>query len=139
MIGIVLLTHGGLGHSFIEAAEKVVGSQQQIEAIAIESEDNLDKRHEELSQAINRVNTGEGVILLTDMFGGLTSHLAMSFLNMRRVEVISGVNLPMLVKLLSKRRQLPLAECAQAGQQAGIKYINIATQLLEPQAKAGAV
>ena len=136
MIGIVIVTHGNLASAFVESAEHVVGEQRQVETLSLKSDDRIEQRREELVQTINRVNTGKGVIILTDMFGGLASSLAMSLLSMPRVEVISGVNLPMLVKLLSKRQDSSLNECAIAAQEAGQKYINIATQLLEPQCKA---
>ncbi len=136
MIGIVIVTHGSLAAAFVESAEHVVGEQRQVEALSLKTGDSMEQRREELVQAVNRVNAGKGVIILTDMFGGFASSLAMSLLSMPMVEVISGVNLPMLVKLFSKRQDSSLSECAIAAQEAGQKYINIATQLLEPQRKA---
>jgi PTS system mannose-specific IIA component len=137
MIGVVLLTHASLGEAFLEAAQQVVGPQSKVECFSIPNQEEIESRRDELLQAISRVNSGEGVIIVTDMFGGLSSHLAMSVLSMPRIEVISGMNLPMLIKLLSKRAELPLAECAYAAQEAGRKYISLATHILEPQKKVG--
>ena len=135
MIGVIILTHGNLANAFLETAQQVVGEQSQVEAIAILPEHDMQGRRDELVQAISRVNTGEGVIILTDMFGGEASNLAMSMLSLPRVEVIAGVNLPMLIKIFSKRKSAMLAEVAESAQNAGRKYINVATQLLEPQRK----
>lgn len=137
MLGVVILTHGDLAQAFLASAEQVTGKQQQIEALSIHPQDNMEQRRNELLQAIARVNTGKGVIILTDMFGGVASNLAISLLSMPMVEVIAGINLPMLVRILSKRKDASLSECALAAQEAGQKYIRIATQLLEPQRKAG--
>jgi len=136
-IGVILLTHGRLAGAFLEAAQQVVGKQSQVEAIPLLKEHDMAERRAHVMQAINRVNTGEGVIILTDMFGGEASNLAMSMLSLPRVEVIAGVNLPMLIKIFSKRKSASLAETAAAAQDAGKKYINVATHLLEPQRKAG--
>ena len=135
MIGVIILTHGNLANAFLETAQQVVGEQSQVEAIAILPEHDMQGRRDALVQAISRVNTGEGVIILTDMFGGEASNLAMSMLSLPRVEVIAGVNLPMLIKIFSKRKSAMLAEVAESAQNAGRKYINVATQLLEPQRK----
>lgn len=136
MIGIVIITHGTLADAFLSAAQQVTGEQHQVETISLMPEDDMEQRRTELVQAMNRVNTGQGVIILTDMFGGISSNLAMSMLSMPMVEVIAGVNLPMLIKLFSKRKDSSLSECATAAQTAGRKYINVATHLLEPQRKA---
>ena len=137
MIGVVIVTHGNLAESFIDSAEQVVGTQTQIEALCLHPQDEIEASREQLIQAKNRVDSGKGVIILTDMFGGVASNLAMMMLSMPRIEVIAGVNLPMLVRILSKRHELSLAECTAQAQEAGRKYINIATQLLEPKKKAG--
>ncbi len=136
MVGVVILTHGRLAGAFLEASQQVAGPQSQVEAIPLLPEHDMQERRDTLMQAISRVNTGEGVIILTDMFGGEASNLAMSMLSIPRVEVIAGVNLPMLIKIFSKRKSTGLAEVASSAQNTGRKYINIASQLLEPQRKA---
>lgn len=137
MIGVVIVTHGELAQAFIQSAEQVVGEQRYVEAVSLSEKDDMEARREELIQAIHRVNTGRGVIVLTDMFGGIASNLAISLLSLPKVEVIAGINLPMLVRIFSKRQELSLTECVEAAQRAGQKYIHVATQLLEPQRKAG--
>ena len=137
MIGIVVVSNGYLGQAFVNSAQQIVGSQRQIENLSIMADDNAKQRQDDLAQAVSRVNTGSGVVILTDMFGGAASHIAMSMLKMPMVEVISGMNMPMLVKLLSKRKDATLAECVSSAEKAGKKYINVATKLLEPERKAG--
>ena len=136
MIGVILLTQGNLAGSFLETAELMVGKQSQFEAVSLMPEEKPQHHRDLLRQAISRVNTGEGVIILTDMFGGEASNLAMSMLSVPRLEVLAGLNMPMLEKILSKRKNAAFKEVALAAQEAGRKYINIATQILEPQRKA---
>ena len=130
MIGLVLVTHGRLASEFIHAVEHVVGKQEQIEAICIGPDDKMDARRADIAAAAKRSDTGEGVIILTDMFGGTPSNLAISPLEEGKIEVVAGLNLPMLVKLARVRRDCNLHKAAAAAQDAGRKYINIASQVL---------
>jgi mannose PTS system EIIA component len=130
MIGLVLVTHGRLASEFIHAVEHVVGKQEQIEAICIGPDDRMDARRSDIAAAASRVNSGDGVIILTDMFGGTPSNLAISLLEEGKIEVVAGLNLPMLVKLARVRRDCNLPKAATAAQDAGRKYINIASQVL---------
>jgi PTS system mannose-specific IIA component len=130
MIGLVLVTHGKLAHEFRAALEHVVGPQSRIETIAIGPEDDMERRRQDIVDAVRGVNDGSGVILLTDMFGGTPSNLAISVMEAGRVEVIAGVNLPMLIKLASVRIDKPLDVAIAGAQEAGRKYINVASQVL---------
>jgi mannose PTS system EIIA component len=130
MIGIVIVTHGRLAEEFIHALEHVVGPQTQIEAICIGPEDRMDQRRADIAKAVAKVETGQGVIVLTDMFGGTPSNLAISLLEEGKVEVVAGLNLPMLVKLARIRIDCNLHKATAAAQDAGRKYINIASQVL---------
>ena len=130
MIGIVLVTHGRLAAEFLAALEHVVGPQEQVAAVCIGADDDMEKRRREIIERVAEVDAGEGVVLLTDMFGGTPSNLAISVLDSAKVEVIAGVNLPMLIKLATARREKPLAEAVEQAQEAGRKYINVASQLL---------
>ena len=130
MIGLVLVTHGRLADEFIHALEHVVGRQEKIEAICIGPDDRMDVRRADIAAAVTRVNDGEGVMVLTDMFGGTPSNLAISLLEDGKVEVVAGLNLPMLVKLARVRKDCNLHKAASAAQDAGRKYINIASQVL---------
>jgi len=130
MIGLVLVTHGSLATEFVVAMEHVVGPQQQIETICIGPEDDMELRRADIATAVARVNDGSGVILLTDLFGGTPSNLAISLLKAGEIEVIAGINLPMLVKLAKVRGELPLAEAVDVAQEAGRKYINVASRVL---------
>jgi PTS system mannose-specific IIA component len=135
MIGVVLVTHGRLAEEFIGALEHVVGPQKNMSAVCIGPEDDMERRREEILDRVARADEGEGVVLLTDMFGGTPSNLAISVLDQGRVEVIAGVNLPMLIKLASLRNSEPLATVVAQAQQAGRKYINVASQLLADKAQ----
>jgi mannose PTS system EIIA component len=130
MIGLVLVTHGRLAAEFIHAVEHVVGPQEQIAAICIGPDDRMDARRADIAEAAKTCDTGEGVIILTDMFGGTPSNLAISLLEEGKIEVVAGLNLPMLVKLARVRRDCNLHKAAAAAQDAGRKYINIASQVL---------
>ena len=130
MIGLVLVTHGRLADEFIHALQHVVGAQEKIEAICIGHEDRMDVRRADIAAAVERVNDGDGVMVLTDMFGGTPSNLAISLLEDGKVEVVAGLNLPMLVKLARVRKDCNLHKAASAAQDAGRKYINIASQVL---------
>lgn len=134
MIGLVLVTHGGLAREFIAATEHVVGAQNNIGAVCIEPEDDMDQRRKDILAAVAEVDDGDGVIVLTDMFGGTPSNLAISIMDKANVEVIAGVNLPMLIKLASIRDSAVLADAVVAAQEAGRKYINVASVLLAGEA-----
>ena len=130
MIGMVLVTHGRLADEFIAATEHVVGPQDYVRAVSIGPDDDMEQRRNDIVQAVEDVDRGDGVILLTDMFGGTPSNLAISVMNTTNVEIIAGVNLPMLIKLVSVRKSEPLAEAVVKAQESGRKYINIASQIL---------
>jgi PTS system mannose-specific IIA component len=131
MIGMVLVTHGRLAAEFVAALEHVVGKQARIGAICIGPEDDMEQRRRDILDCVTQVDEGDGVVLLTDMFGGTPSNLAMSVLNRPKVEVIAGVNLPMLIKLASVRKSEKLPDAVAAAQEAGRKYISVASQLLD--------
>ncbi len=130
MIGLVIVTHGRLADEFIHAVEHIVGKQAQIAAICIGPEDRMETRRADIESAISSVEAGAGTIILTDMFGGTPSNLAISLLAEDKVEVVAGLNLPMLVKLCRIRKECTLEKAASAAQDAGRKYINIASQIL---------
>jgi PTS system mannose-specific IIA component len=130
MIGMVLVTHGRLAAELVNALEHVVGPQANVASICIAPDDDMEQRRRDILDAIGTTDTGEGVILLTDMFGGTPSNLAISVMDRAKVEVIAGINLPMLVKLASVREKTTIAEAVAKAQEAGKKYINIASQLL---------
>jgi PTS system mannose-specific IIA component len=130
MIGVVLVTHGRLAVEFRAALEHVVGPQVQIEAVTIGPEDDVEERRRDIIEAVKRVDTGDGVAILTDMFGGTPSNLAISVMSRPKVEVLAGINLPMLVKLAKVRDECPLADDVAAAQEAGRKYVTIASRVL---------
>ena len=130
MIGLVLVTHGRLAEEFVHALEHVVGRQESLAAVSIGPDDKMEARRIDIAAAVKSVDSGEGVIILTDMFGGTPSNLAISLLEEGRVEVVAGLNLPMLVKLVRVRKDSNLHKAAAAAQDAGRKYINIASQIL---------
>jgi PTS system mannose-specific IIA component len=130
MIGLVIVTHGRLAEEFVFAMEHVVGPQSGVEAICIGPEDDMERRRQDILDACNRVNGGGGVILLTDMFGGTPSNLAISVMEQTKAEVIAGLNLPMLIKLASVRNRQSLEEAVACAQEAGRKYISVASYVL---------
>ncbi|MDX8525325.1 MULTISPECIES: PTS sugar transporter subunit IIA [Mesorhizobium] len=130
MIGLVLVTHGQLATEFRHAVEHVVGPQDNFETVAIGADDDMEQRRADIVDAVARVDTGTGVIVLTDMFGGTPSNLAISVMESGRTEVIAGMNLPMLIKLSSIRKGDNMAAALDEAQAAGRKYINVASQLL---------
>ncbi|HEX8373847.1 MAG TPA: PTS sugar transporter subunit IIA [Geminicoccaceae bacterium] len=132
MIGLVLVTHGRLAAEFVAALEHVVGPQERVLAVCIGADDDIEARRAEIVRAIRDVDDGAGVVVLTDMFGGTPSNLAISTMDRKGVEVIAGVNLPMLIKLASLRATEPLPQAVAAAQEAGRKYINVASRLLAP-------
>jgi len=131
MIGMVLVTHGRLAEEFIAALEHVVGDQEHIRAICIGPDDDMEQRRKDILDSIAAVDGGDGVVLLTDMFGGTPSNLAISVMDAAKVEVIAGINLPMLIKLASVRGNGDLPGAVAEAQEAGRKYINIASSLLK--------
>ena len=131
MIGIVIVAHGTLAQALLAATEHVVGPQAQAYAVAIEPSDDLHARQAEINELVARANTGKGVVLITDMFGGTPSNLALGAIHGPDIEVICGANLPLLVKL-AKMRDKPLAQAVQAALDAGHKYIDSAASILDP-------
>ena len=132
MIGIVLVAHGHLAPEFLAALEHVVGPQKQIASISIGPEDDMERRRLDILEAVRRADSGEGVVLLTDMFGGTPSNLAISVMNGSNVEVLAGVNLPMLIKLATVREGHSLEDAVLQAQDAGRKYVNVASRILSP-------
>lgn len=130
MIGLVLVTHGRLADEFVTAMMHVVGPQERIAAIAIGADDDMEERRGDIAAAIRQVDTGQGVIVLTDLFGGTPSNLAISLLERGRVEVIAGVNLPMLIRLGSARKAMGVTAAVAAAREAGRKYISVASEVL---------
>ena len=130
MIGLVLVTHGRLAEEFRNAVEHVVGPQQSFETVSIGADDDMEQRRRDIVQAVATADTGSGVIILTDMFCGTPSNLAISVMEPGRIEIIAGVNLPMLIKLSSVRKTGDMANALNEAQNAGRKYINVASQLL---------
>jgi mannose PTS system EIIA component len=130
MIGLVLVTHGQLAEEFRRAVEHVVGPQENFETVAIGADDDMEQRRRDIVDAVARADTGSGVIILTDMFGGTPSNLAISVMESGKIEIIAGMNLPMLIKLSSVRTSNNMASALHEAQAAGRKYINVASQLL---------
>ncbi len=130
MIGLVLVTHGKLAEEFVRAMEHVVGAQDAIAAICIGPDDDMEMRRGEIAAAINAVERGRGVIVLTDLFGGTPSNLAISLMEAGRVEVIAGINLPMLIRLDGARKVMKVGEAVAAARDAGRKYISVASEVL---------
>jgi len=130
MIGLVIVTHGGLAIEFRAALEHIVGPQTQLETISIGPEDDMEARRSEILEAVRRTETGSGVIILTDMFGGTPSNLAISVMDEANVEILAGINLPILVKLAGLRGEVPLDEAVTLAREAGRKYIKVASQEL---------
>jgi PTS system mannose-specific IIA component len=130
MIGLVIVTHGRLAQEFVYAMEHVVGAQAGVTAVCIGPEDDMEQRRRDILKAVADVDDGQGVILLTDMFGGTPSNLAISVMEQTRAEVIAGLNLPMLIKLASVRGREDLTPCVAHAQEAGRKYISVASYVL---------
>jgi mannose PTS system EIIA component len=130
MIGLVLVTHGQLAKEFVAAMEHVVGPQAQTISICIGPDDDMEQRRKDILEAVDAVGQGDGVILLTDMFGGTPSNLAISIMDKAKVEVIAGINLPMLIKLASVRDSVSLADAVEQAQDSGRKYISVASKVL---------
>ena len=130
MIGLVLVTHGGLAKEFVTAMEHVVGRQRAVEAICIGPDDDMEARRADIAAAVAEVDDGSGVILLTDLFGGTPSNLAISLMEPGRIEVIAGVNLPMLIRLEGARKMMKVTAAVAAAREAGRKYISVASEVL---------
>ena len=130
MIGMVIVTHGRLAAEFRAAMEHVVGVQTQVATVMIGPEDDMDMRRTEIVDAVRDVDSGQGVVVLTDMFGGTPSNLAISVMGSGRTEVVAGINLPMLIKLASVRDDCDLENAVVQAQYAGRKYINVASRVL---------
>ena len=130
MIGLVLVTHGRLAAEFVTALEHVVGPQEAVEAICIGPDDDMEGRRKDIAEAVGRVDGGQGVIILTDLFGGTPSNLAISLMKSENVEVIAGVNLPMLIRLEGARKAMTVRAAVAAAREAGRKYISVASEIL---------
>lgn len=130
MIGMVLVTHGHLATEFRSALEHVVGPQRQLETVTIGPDDDMERRRADIVKAVASVDTGEGVVVLTDMFGGTPSNLAISVMDGANVDVVAGINLPMLIKLASVREEASLGQAVTQAQEAGRKYISVASRIL---------
>jgi len=130
LIGLVLVTHGRLADELVAALEHVVGPQTKVATVCIGPEDDMERRRMDILQSTSKVDDGSGVVVLTDMFGGTPSNLAISIMDKAKIEVIAGVNLPMLIKLASVRTKENLSDAVASAQEAGRKYINVASRLL---------
>jgi mannose PTS system EIIA component len=130
MIGMILVTHGRLAEEFVHAMEHVVGAQVDVATVCIGPNDDMEQRRDEIAAAIEAVDTGSGAVILTDLFGGTPSNLAISLLERGRTEVIAGINLPMLIRLAGARKELDLAKAACAARDAGRNYITLASEFL---------
>ena len=130
MIGLVLVTHGRLADEFVTAMVHVVGPQERVATIAIGPDDDMEERRADIATAIAAVDAGRGVIVLTDLFGGTPSNLAISLMERGRIEVIAGMNLPMLIRLGSARKSMKVVDAVAAAREAGRKYISVASEVL---------
>ncbi len=134
MIGLILVTHGHLAEEFVRAMEHVVGRQEAVATVCIGPNDDVERRRKEIAEAIKTVDTGDGAIILTDLFGGTPSNLAISLMQAGRVEVIAGINLPMLIRLAGARKGATVQSAAAAAREAGRNYITIASEFLGQEA-----
>jgi PTS system mannose-specific IIA component len=130
MIGMILVTHGHLAEEFVHAMEHVVGQQRDVATVCIGPHDDMEARRKEIARAIKQVDSGSGVVILTDLFGGAPSNLAISLLKPGKIEVIAGINLPMLIRLAGARKEMDIAAAAAAARDAGRNYITIASEFL---------
>ncbi len=130
MIGMILVTHGNLAEEFVHAMEHVVGHQDDVATVCIGPNDDMERRRSEIAKAIKGVDSGEGAIILTDLFGGTPSNLAISLMNAGKVEVIAGINLPMLIRLAKARNCMSIHDAACAARDAGRNYITVASEYL---------
>jgi PTS system mannose-specific IIA component len=134
MIGLILVTHGRLAEEFVNAMEHVVGAQSDVATVCIGPQDDMEQKRKEIAQAIKKVDSGGGAVILTDLFGGTPSNLAISLLKAGKTEVIAGINLPMLIRLAGARKDLALAAAVAAARDAGRNYITIASEFLGQEA-----
>jgi len=130
MIGMILVTHGRLAEEFVKAMEHVVGHQDGVATVCIGPNDDVEARRKEIADSITEVDTGEGAVILTDLFGGTPSNLAISLLEEGKVEVIAGINLPMLIRLAGARKKMTIGEAVSAARDAGRNYITVASEFL---------
>ena len=130
MIGMILVTHGQLAEEFVHAMEHVVGAQSDVATVCIGPQDDMELKRKEIAQAIKRVDSGHGAVILTDLFGGTPSNLAISLLDAGRVEVIAGINLPMLIRLAGARKAMSVTDAVRAARDAGKSYITVASEFL---------
>ena len=130
MIGVVLVTHGNLATELVKVMEHVVGPQDQLTTITIDPDDDMEKRREDILNSVQFVDKGLGVIILTDMFGGTPSNLAISIMEQAKIDIIAGVNLPMLIKLAGVRSTETISDAVAQAREAGQKYIMVASQVL---------
>ena len=131
MIGAIIVTHGSLGEEIIKSAEMIIGQQEKIKSVAIRPEDSEATIRENIAKALNEVDEGEGVLILTDMFGGTPSNLSLCFFEENRIEVVTGINLPMLIKFSTERRKGTLSEIVSTIKEYGQKHILVASQILK--------
>ncbi|MCW1403644.1 PTS sugar transporter subunit IIA [Novosphingobium sp. MW5] len=134
MIGLILVTHGALAVEFVYAMEHVVGRQESVATICIAPHDDMEKRRKDIADAVRKVDSGEGVIILTDLFGGTPSNLAISLMRAGEIEVIAGINLPMLIRLAGARKTMKVTEAVAAAREAGRNYITVASEFLGQEA-----
>ena len=134
MIGLILVTHGALAVEFVYAMEHVVGRQESVATICIAPHDDMEKRRKDIADAVKKVDSGEGVIILTDLFGGTPSNLAISLMRAGEIEVIAGINLPMLIRLAGARKTMKVTEAVTAAREAGRNYITVASEFLGQEA-----
>jgi PTS system mannose-specific IIA component len=134
MIGLILVTHGALAVEFVYAMEHVVGKQDAVATICIAPNDDMEKRRKDIAKAVDKVNSGDGVIILTDLFGGTPSNLAISLMQAGKVEVIAGINLPMLIRLAGARKTMSVTGAVAAAREAGRNYITVASEFLGQEA-----
>ncbi len=133
MIGLVLVTHGNLADEFVHVMEHVVGPQEAVKTVCIGPNDDMERRRKEIADAIKLVDSGSGAVILTDLFGGTPSNLAISLMQAGHIEVIAGINLPMLIRLAGARKCGTVGTAAAAAREAGRNYITIASEFLSPE------
>jgi mannose PTS system EIIA component len=134
MIGLILVTHGALAIEFVYAMEHVVGRQEAVATICIAPHDDMERRRKDIADAVKKVDSGSGVIILTDLFGGTPSNLAISLMRAGEVEVIAGINLPMLIRLAGARKTMDVTGAVAAAREAGRNYITVASEFLGQEA-----
>ena len=131
MIGLLIVTHCDLGKEFLNAAEFIVGRMESTDVVSITQTSDSEKIHKSIEEKISLLDKGEGIIILTDMFGGTPSNISLSFLQNEKVEVLTGVNLPMVIAIAQNRSNMKLNELAEKAQEAGKMSISLAGKLLE--------